>query len=114
MKYLKFLNFNIFESYFFSDQFLITLLCLSFLSSLYISIFKNSNLKELMIMDFLSLIILNFFLTPILAFTLYFCFLHSIRHSITLIFELDRSFKSGFKKFITKAIPLTVITGLLF
>ena len=108
------LNFNIFESAFFSDQFLITFLCLSLLSSLYISIFKNSNLKGIMIMDFLSLIILNFFLTPILAFTLYFCFLHSIRHSITLIFELDRSFKSGFKKFITKAVPLTVITGLAF
>ena len=67
-----------------------------------------------MIMDFLSLIILNFFLTPILAFTLYFCFLHSIRHSITLIFELDRSFKSGLKKFIVKAIPLTFVTAIMF
>ena len=67
-----------------------------------------------MIMDFLSLIILNFFLTPILAFTLYFCFLHSIRHSVTLIYELDNSFKSGFKKFIIKAIPLTLITGITF
>ena len=65
-------------------------------------------------MDFLSLIVLNYFLTPILAFTLYFCFLHSIRHSITLIFELDNSFKSGLKKFINKAIPLTVVTGLAF
>ena len=60
-------------------------------------------------MDFLSLIILNFFLTPVLAFTLYFCFLHSIRHSITLTFELDKSFKSGLKKFINKAIPLTFV-----
>ena len=67
-----------------------------------------------MIIDFFSLIILNFFLTPILAFTLYFCFLHSIRHSITLIFELDKSFKIGFKKFISKAIPLTFITGIIF
>ena len=67
-----------------------------------------------MIVDFLSLITLNYFLTPILAFTLYFCFLHSIRHSITLIFELDNSFKKGFKKFITKAIPLTLITGIMF
>ena len=64
-------------------------------------------------MDFLSLIVLNYFLTPILAFTLYFCFLHSIRHSITLIFELDNSFKSGLKKFINKAIPLTVVTGIM-
>ena len=50
-----------------------------------------------MVMDFLSLIILNFFLKPVLAFTFYFCFLHSIRHSITLIAELDRSFKEGLK-----------------
>jgi Brp/Blh family beta-carotene 15,15'-monooxygenase len=67
-----------------------------------------------MVMDFFSLIILNLFLTPILAFTLYFCFLHSIRHSITLIFELDKSFKSGLKKFVNKAIPLTFITGVIF
>ena len=72
------------------------------------------NLKEIMIMDFSSLIILNFFLTPILAFTLYFCFLHSVRHSITLIFELDKSFKTGLKKFINRAIPLTFATGVIF
>ena len=108
------LNFNVFESQFFSDEFLIILLGLSFLSSLYISNKKKASLKGIMIMDFLSLILLNFLLTPILAFTLYFCFLHSIRHSITLIFELDKSFKSGLKKFINKAIPLTFITGVIF
>ena len=108
------LNFNVFESTIFSDQFLTILLCLSFVSSLYISNKKNTNLKGIMIMDFSSLIILNFFLTPILAFTLYFCFLHSIRHSITLIFELDKSFKSGIKKFIKRAIPLTCVTGVIF
>ena len=65
-------------------------------------------------MDFLSLVVLNLFLTPILAFTFYFCFLHSIRHSITLIFDLDKSFKLGLKKFINKAVPLTVITCVAF
>ena len=108
------LNFNFFESQIFTNHFLITLICLSFLSSLFISNKKNSDLKGLMIMDFFSLIILNIFLTPVLAFTIYFCFLHSIRHSITLIFELDKSFKSGFKKFINKAIPLTFATGVIF
>jgi len=108
------LNFNFFESHIFTNNFLITLLCLSFLSSLLISNKKNSDLKVLMIMDFFSLIILNLFLTPVLAFTIYFCFLHSIRHSITLIFELDKSFKAGFKKFISKAIPLTFVTGVVF
>ena len=108
------LNFNIFESQIFTNHFLITLLCLSFLSSLFISANKNSDLKGLMIMDFFSLIILNIFLTPVLAFTIYFCFLHSIRHSITLIFKLDKYFKSGFKKFIKKAVPLTFVTGVIF
>ena len=110
----KTLNFYVFESSIFNNQFLMIILFLSFLSSIYISSNKNSDTKALMIMDFLSLIILNFFLTPLLAFTLYFCFLHSIRHSITLIFELDKSFKTGLKKFISKAIPLTLITGILF
>ena len=108
------LNFYVFESQLFNNQFLIVFLCLSFLSCLIISNNKNVNLKALMIMDFFSLIILNLFLTPVLAFTLYFCFLHSIRHSITLIFELDKSFKSGLKKFINKAIPLTFVTSALF
>ena len=110
----KTLNFYVFEFSIFNNQFLIILLCLSFLSSVYISNKKSVDLKALMIMDFLSLIILNFFLTPILAFTLYFCFLHSLRHSVTLIFELDNSFKEGLKKFISKAIPLTLVTGTIF
>ena len=110
----KTLNFYVFDSSIFNNQFLTTLLCLSFLSSIYISYKKNIDLKALMIMDFLSLILLNIFLTPILAFTLYFCFLHSIRHSIALIFELDKSFKIGFKRFVSKAIPLTLITGITF
>ena len=110
----KTLNFYVFESSIFNSQFLLVFLFLSFLSSIYISNKKNVDLKALMIVDFLSLITLNYFLTPILAFTMYFCFLHSIRHSITLIFELDNSFKRGFKKFIAKAIPLTLITGIMF
>jgi len=108
------LNFEVFKSPIFSDQFLIIMLCLSFLSSLFISNKRNINFKAIMVMDFLSLIILNFFLTPILAFTIYFCFLHSIRHSISLVFELDKSFRLGLKKFINRAIPLTFITGVIF
>ena len=58
----KTLNFYVFESSIFSNQFLITLLFLSFLSSIYISNKKNYDVKALMIMDFFSLLILNFFL----------------------------------------------------
>jgi len=108
------LNFFVFKSSIFNNQFLISFLCLSFISSIYISNKKDVEIKSLMVMDFLSLLLLNFFLTPILAFTLYFCFLHSARHSINLIFELDKSFKTGFKKFVRKAIPLTLITAIVF
>ena len=108
------LNFNIFENSFFSDVFLVIILFLSFISSFILSHKKDINFKILLMTDVLSILIINFFLSPILAFTLYFCFLHSIRHSITLIFELDKSLKKGFRKFIKKAIPLTLITGFAF
>ena len=108
------LNFNIFENSLFSDVFLVIILFLSFISSFFLSHKKDINFKILLMTDFLSILIINFFLSPILAFTLYFCFLHSIRHSITLIFELDKSLKNGFRKFIKKAIPLTLITGFAF
>ena len=108
------LNFNIFENSLFSDTFLLIFLFLGFISSFFLSHKKDINFKILLMTDFLSILIINFFLSPILAFTLYFCFLHSIRHSITLIFELDKSFNNGFRKFIKKAIPLTLITSFAF
>ena len=108
------LNFNIFENSLFSDTFLLIFLFLGFISSFFLSHKKDINFKILLMTDFLSILIINFFLSPILAFTIYFCFLHSIRHSITLIFELDKSFKNGFRKFIKKAIPLTLITSFAF
>ena len=61
-------------------------------------------------MDFLSILILNYFLNPILAFTIYFCFLHSIRHSISLIKEININLKKGLPIFIKKTLPLTIIT----
>ena len=58
---------------------------------------------------------LNVFLSPLIAFTIYFCFLHSVRHSLSLIYEIDSNdFKVGFYKFIRKALPLTLMTLLLF
>jgi len=66
-------------------------------------------------LDFFSILILNYYLSPLLAFTFYFCFLHSIRHSISLIFELDQNnLKNGFLIFIKKALPLTLITAIMF
>ena len=65
-------------------------------------------------MDFLSILILNYFLNPILAFTIYFCFLHSIRHSLSLMSQLNKNIGKGFILFVKKAIPLTLITGSLY
>ena len=61
-------------------------------------------------MDFLSILILNYFLNPVLAFTIYFCFLHSIRHSISLIRQINTNLKKGFPIFVKKALPLTIIS----
>jgi Brp/Blh family beta-carotene 15,15'-monooxygenase len=108
------LNFYVFEASFFNDFFLFTMLSGSLLSTILISQKKNINFKALVFMDYFSILILYNFLSPVLAFTLYFCFLHSVRHSITLVFELDKSLKKGFKKFINKAVPLTLITGFSF
>ena len=90
------------------------ILIISFLSGLILSNLKNVDYKSLTIMDFISIILLNYFLNPILAFTIYFCFLHSIRHSLTLIFELDSKFSTGLEKFAKKALPLTFMTALIY
>ena len=67
------------------------------------------------ILDFLTICIINYFLDPFIAFTIYFCFLHSVRHSLSLIKELDNvQFKKGFGLFLKKALPLTFITALIF
>jgi beta-carotene 15,15'-dioxygenase len=65
--------------------------------------------------DCFTIVMLNYTFSPLVAFTIYFCFLHSIRHSISLIGEMDnKNFKNGTKIFFKRALPLTIITGLLF
>jgi len=67
------------------------------------------------ISDGASILLLNYFFSPLIAFTLYFCFLHSVRHSISLISTLDKKhLKKGAQKFIKKALPLTLITAIFF
>ena len=76
---------------------------------------KNFEIKKFAIFfDYFSILILNFYFSPLLAFTVYFCFLHSVRHSITLILELDNhDLVLGFKKFSKKALPLTILTAIV-
>ena len=75
---------------------------------------KNFELKKFTIfLDYFSILIINYYFSPLIAFTFYFCFLHSIRHSITLIFELNRENLSlGIKIFLKKALPLTILTAI--
>ena len=109
----KLLNFDI--SIFGINQiFLYSILFLSFSSNIALSLNQESDFKSLIMMDFISILILNFFLSPILAFTIYFCFLHSLRHSFSLIFELSKNFKRGTFMFIKKALPLTIVTVLIY
>ena len=76
---------------------------------------KSDEDPSIFIADFIPIILLNMTFTPLIAFTLYFCFIHSFKHSVSLINELDNeNFGAGAKKFIKKAAPLTIITGIMF
>ena len=106
----KSLNFDISGNILIYNEILYLFIFLSFISNIILSLNKSFDTKSLLLMDFLSLIILNYFLNPILAFTFYFCFLHSIRHSISLIQEININLIKGLPIFIKKAAPLTIIT----
>ena len=106
----KSLNFDITNSFLINNEILYFFILLSFISNIFLSLNKSFDAKSLLFMDFLSILILNYFLNPILAFTFYFCFLHSIRHSISLIKEINTNLKKGLPIFIKKALPLTIIT----
>ena len=94
----------------FNSNFILILLSLSVLSNFFI----NENFIIAFI-DSFSVILLNLTFTPLVAFTLYFCFLHSVRHSISLIKDINSlNFIEGFKNFAKKALPLTLITTILF
>ena len=103
--------------FFIQDQHWIVNICLSsgVLGYLYF-IFKNKFKDfEILFLDMLSIFILNFIFSPLIAFTIYFCFLHSVRHIISISFELDEnSFSNGAKIFVKKALPLTILTALLY
>ena len=85
----------------------------STLSSIFLFL-KNFEIKKFVVfLDYFSILILNYYLSPLIAFTVYFCFLHSIRHSISLAIELDpNSIVNGFKLFVNKALPLTILTAI--
>ena len=108
-------NESFYESLSFVETNKILLYCitLSTLSSILLFV-KNFELKKFTIFfDYFSILIINYYFSPLLAFTIYFCFLHSIRHSISLMSELDKNnLTTGLKIFIKKALPLTILTAI--
>ena len=87
---------------------------LSSISSIILFIKKFTFKNFSIFFDYFSILILNYYLSPLIAFTAYFCFLHSVRHSITLIYELDNNnIKNGLLIFIQKAMPLTMLSAII-
>ena len=86
---------------------------LSTVSSIVFFVNKFEIKKFTIFLDYFSILIINYYFSPLIAFTIYFCFLHSIRHSISLVFEIDKTnFKNGFNIFAKKALPLTILTAI--
>ena len=108
-------KFYLFLNFIEDNSILLFALSISLLSSIYYFLKDFKIINILIFLDFFSIIVLNYFLTPLIAFTIYFCFLHSFRHSISLITELnEKSLKIGTITFIKKAMPLTVLTAILY
>ncbi len=100
--------FSLIETY----KILFYCIVLSTLSSI-VLFTKNFELKKFTIfLDYFSILIINYYFSPLEAFTIYFCFLHSIRHIISLMYELDKNnLTNGLKIFTKKALPLTILTA---
>ena len=108
-------RFFLFLDFIESNQILFFALLASLLVNAYYLINNFKILNVSIIFDFLSIVVLNYFLSPLIAFTIYFCFLHSFRHSISLINELDKNnFKNGAYVFVKKAMPLTLLTAVFY
>ena len=108
-------NFYLFLDFIESNQILSFALLTSLFVNTYYFINNFKILNILIFFDFLSIVVLNYFASPLIAFTIYFCFLHSFRHSISLINELNKdNFKNGAYIFFKKALPLTLLTSIFF
>ena len=95
------------------ENFLVSLLLISFIANFFIMQWSNNS--GFFLADWVTIFTLNIFFSPLVAFTIYFCFLHSVRHSFGLIYEINKkNFNNGLKKFLKRALPLTLVTAILF
>ena len=116
---------KIFETLMVSESFLTFLelehwiinVCLFFsISGYFYFIYKNQFKDfEILLLDMFSIVVLNYVFSPLIAFTIYFCFLHSVRHIVSISYDLDKNdFLNGVKLFVKKALPLTIVTAILY
>ena len=108
-------NFYLFLSFVENNYIIFFIFFISLFVHVYFFMKEFKIINMLIFFDFISILILNYFFSPLIAFTIYFCFLHSFRHSISLISEIDKfNFKNGLLIFIQKALPLTVLTSIFY
>ena len=116
-------NFLITSLLYLNDNNLILFLVLfGFISSIYLP--RDFSIKFLLYVEFTSIILLNYLFKPFAAFTIYFCFLHSMRHIIVLNKSLNllkiknkkatTSVFNIFNNFYKHAIKLTLISSFIF
>jgi len=74
----------------------------------------STQARFILVGDFASIVVLNYALPPLVAFSVYFCGLHSVRHCLELSHEMDERMTRGLIEFMKKAWPLTVVTAVCF
>ena len=83
----------------------------------YMYIFSKRRLlyKDFLIIFFeiLLTVIIFYFFSTITAFTLYFCFIHSLKNIIIISSQLNTNIYLGFKIFLLKSLPITILTFLI-
>ena len=83
----------------------------------YVYIFSKRRLlyKDFLIIFFeiLLTVIIFYSFSTITAFTLYFCFIHSLKNIIIISSQLNTNIYLGFKIFLLKSLPITILTFLI-
>lgn len=83
----------------------------------YVYIFSKRRLlcKDFLIIFFeiILTVIIFYFFSTITAFTLYFCFIHSLKNIIIISSQLNTNVYLGFKIFLLKSLPITILTFLI-
>ena len=110
------LNFDISQNLLISNEFLYLFIIISFFSNIFISLNKQIDIKSLLIMDFISIFGTKLFF-KLQYWHLQFIFVFYIQ--LDILFKLSNelnknNFIKGIKEFIIKAMPLTILTAILF